>query len=210
MDRNCKMCRLGCGQAVQGSGPRKPKLTVFLDHPGKKDTESGKPLMSKAGQVLRDALRNLVGLDPDTEVFFDYVLRCEPDGKQKQPEYTACKRWTTETLRDIDTDVILIAGSHAFEQLLPHVIQQEQQIDPKFNISKAHGKTYQHLGKLYFITWSPNVIEQNKVYKGVGEGRNMVAKPWFPRGSTPELFIRDMKKLRALLEARQAPASAGP
>jgi uracil-DNA glycosylase family 4 len=201
MDRNCKNCKLGgSGQAVPGCGPKKPKLLVISDYPNKKEVELGKPMTGQAGQLMRDALKNIVGLD-DSEVFYDNVLRCGHDGKYGAAELSACKKWTHETLNTVDCSIVLVAGSLAFEQLLPQIIEQEQAKDPKFSLAKAHGSVYSYGSKHYLVTWNPTFISAHSVKKIVsGKGKDAVTKAWYPTGGVPALFIKDLKKLKALIE----------
>lgn len=204
MDKNCRNCKLGgSGQAVPGCGPQKPKLLVISDYPNKKEVELAKPMSGQAGQLMRDALKNIVGLE-DHEIFYDNVLRCGHDGKYGAVELAACKKWTTETLTTVDCSTVLIAGSLAFEQLLPQVIEQEQAKDSKFNLAKAHGNTYSYGGKDYLVTWSPSFVSAHSVKKIVaGTGKNAVVKPWYPTGGIPALFIKDLKKLKKLITEKE-------
>lgn len=206
MDRNCKLCKLGCGKAVPSHGPTRPKIMVVSDYPGKKEMEVGQHMVGKAGSMLRRALGNLVGLDPEQDVYFMSVLRCDPGDASKDQlkgPITACRRWTVEDLRAVECDVVLITGDLAFETLLPHVVEQEKAKDPDFNLSRGHGMVFQHLGKTYMITWSPNMVERNKFKRLTGWHRGKpIAEDWHPRGSVPDLFKRDLLKLRELLVSR--------
>lgn len=204
MDRNCRNCKLGgSGQAVPGCGSKTPKLLVISDYPNKKEAELGKPMSGQAGQLMRDALKNIVGLT-DNDIYYDNVLRCTHDGKYGAAELAACKKWTSETLNTVDCPIILVAGSLAFEQLLPQVIEQEQAKDPKFSLAKAHGNLYNYAGRSYLVTWSPAFISAHTVKRIVaGKGRDAVVKPWYPTGGVPALFIKDLKKLKKLIEERQ-------
>lgn len=204
MERTCRLCPLGCGAAVPGHGPSEPKLIVISDHPSKKETEEGKNMVGRAGQVLRNALRNIVGIHPEKDVFYMNVIRCEPGEKKVgQKEITACRRWTTADLQSLKCDIILIAGSLAFETMLGPIIEQEKQKDSEFNLSHAQGAIYQHLGKTYVVSWNPASVEQNKFKRVVGgTDRKPIYEDWFPTGSVPWLYTQCMEKLRALLIER--------
>jgi uracil-DNA glycosylase family 4 len=204
VDRNCTLCKLKCGAAVPGHGPTEPKLIVISDYPGKKETEEGKNMVGRAGQVLRSALRNIVGIHPENDVFYLNVIRCEPgENKIGKSEITACRRWTNIDLQNTKCDMILIAGSLAFEVMLPQIIEQEKLKDPEFNISRAHGSIFQHLGRNFMVTWNPAHVEQNKFKRIVGGSeRRPIYEDWFTTGSVPDLFTRDMQKLRQALIQR--------
>lgn len=205
MDRNCKACKLGCGRAVPSHGPSKAKLLVISDYPGAKESELGLNMVGRAGQLLRDALTNIVGLDAERDVYYANVIRCEPtDGPKSigKSEVNACKKFTLEDIRNVDAKVILVAGNLAFQTILAQVYTAEKDAESGFSLSKAHGSVYEHLGKKYFVTWNPAHIEQYKFKRRVGgTDRKPVYEDWYPTGSEPWVFIKDMKKLKQLLEA---------
>lgn len=211
--KNCKLCKLGCGKAVPGHGPKKPKIIVVSDYPGKAETDEGKNMVGRAGQLLRRALTNIVGLDPDNDVFFMNVIRCDPEGQKVSDNLlTACRKWTQEDLREVDCSLILIAGALAFETMLPDIFAAEKIKDKKFGVSHAHGSVYQSLGRTYFVTWNPTSVENNSFKAPDGDilrvlqglPRRPVLDICFPTGSMPWLFVRDMQRLKALLEIRSA------
>lgn len=211
MDRKCNRCKLGCGKAVPGFGSLAPRLIVFSDYPGKKETESGKPMMGPAGQLLRKSIAHYLGLNPDTEVFYDNVIRCETSDP-KAEQITACKYWTNETFKNVQCDIVLIAGARAFETLLPQVFQREQLKDKDFNTSRAHGRVFEHMGKIYFVTWNPAHVAQYtfkdpKTKAMTGRGKYEY-KTWAPTGSVTKLFVEDMKRLGQLIQQHEA-ARAG-
>jgi DNA polymerase len=198
LNRQCQLCKLSTKCAVPGFGPSNPKLIVISDYPGKKEEEQGKPMVGQAGQLLRAALQNVVGLDPIRDVFYTNVIRCRPDdaGKVGPTELNACRRWTNEELKGVNCGLVLIAGSKAFEAMLGPVIAQELLEDDDFDLSKAHGRHFYHLGRTYLVTWNPAHVEQNS-FK---DPRKQPFEKWYPTGSVPDLYIKDLKKLRALIE----------
>jgi len=205
MDRNCKACKLGCGRAVPSHGPSTPKLLVISDYPGAKETELGLNMMGRAGQLLRDALQNIVGLDPERDVYYANVIRCEPtDGAKSigKAEINACKKFTLEDIRTVNPAAILIAGNLAFQTVLSQIYAMEKDSESGFSLSKAHGSVYEYLGKKYLVTWNPAHVEQYKFKQRVGgTDRRPLYEDWYPTGSEPWMFIRDMQKLKALLDA---------
>lgn len=209
--KNCKLCKLGCGKAVPSHGPSKPKLIVVSDYPGAVETKEGLNMAGKSGQLLRRALQNIVGVDPETEVFFMNVIRCDPMGeKVTDPMLTACRKWTQEDLRDVDCNLILIAGAQAFETMLPGVYGQEKLKDKRFGVSHAHGSVYQYLGKTYLVTWNPANIEGNafKAPDGNllsildGVSKRTEVSICFTTGSMPSFFVKDLQRLKLLVEER--------
>jgi uracil-DNA glycosylase family 4 len=216
--KNCKLCKLGCGKAVPGHGPKAPRLIVVSDYPGKNETEQGLNMVGKAGQLMRSALKNVVGVDPETEVFFMNVIRCEPGDQKVTPAMlTSCRRWTQEDLREVDCNLILIAGAQAFETMLPNIYEQEKLKDKKFGVGHAHGSVYQHLGKTYMVTWNPAAIEANsfrapdgnilKILDGLPKKAEL--STCFPTGSMPKLFVQDLERLKMIVETHYGiPAQA--
>ena len=210
--KNCKLCPLGCGSAVAGHGPKKAKLIVVSDYPGKIEAEQGLNMVSKSGQLMRRALQHVVGIDPESEVFFMSIIRCMKPEKDKITDamITACRRWTTEDFKEVDCNLVLIAGALAFETLLPDVYAQEKAKDKKFSVSHAHGSVYQHLGRTYLITWNPTHIEANtfkapegnllSIIEGLDRRPNL--QNCFTTGSMPALFVKDLQRLQAIVEAR--------
>ncbi len=204
--RNCRKCSLGCGKAVPGYGPKRPKIIAVSDYPGAKELEEGRPMVGRAGQLLRNALRGLVGIDPETEVFYATVIRCEPT-KVGAAHISACKRWIQEDLRQVQCDLVLITGAQALEVLLPQIVEEAKRDDGDFGISRAHGRIYHYLGKTYFVTWNPAFVEQFKFKdprRGKRVGRKMEYPDWYPVGSVPWLFKQDMAKLKKLVEEHYA------
>lgn len=215
--KNCRLCKLGCGNAIPGHGSLKPKLIVISDYPGKQEAEQKLNMVGRSGQLLRRALKNIVGVDPDTEVFFMNVIRCEVgDQKISDAMLTACRKWTQEDLKEVDCNLVLIAGGLAFETILPNIHAQEKSKDKKFSISHAHGSVYHHLGKTYVVTWNPANIEANSFRAPNGNLLEILGgvKPrddlftCFPTGSMPAMFVKDLKRLKSLVEARYGTATS--
>ncbi len=99
-DRRCTRCALQCGYAVGPGGPddlSRVKLIVISDYPGPYETQYGWPQVPNSyvlaqqknrkrlkpfrnsGQLIRDKLSELFGLDPWSEVWFTNALRCDPN-----------------------------------------------------------------------------------------------------------------------------------
>ena len=208
--RNCHKCNLGCGTAVPGYGPKHPKLIVISDYPGAKETEEGRPMVGRSGQLLRNALRGLVGIDPERDVFYATVIRCETGTKQVGATHiSACKRWINDDLREVQCDLVLITGGLAFDVMLPQIVTAGKEDDGDFGISRAHGKIYHYLGKTYMVTWNPAFVEQYKFKdprRGGRVGRKMEYPDWYPTGSVPFIFKRDMATLKKLIEDTYGPS----
>lgn len=185
-DIECTICKLGRGRTVPGEGPTVPRLIVVSDYPGAKEGELRRPFMGESGNLLRNALRNVVGLDVEKDVFFTNALKCAPLNEKVTPkELGRCRKWLDKELTLVQSRVILIAGDQARLQLLPTI---------KGAINKLHGSVYVDPLKSwrYFLTWNPAYVHQFSSFDSEGR-RN------FHEGSVPWLFLQDMLKLKEIL-----------
>lgn len=183
---SCFNCKLAKGRTVPGGGNTQPKLIVVSDYPGSAETKERKPLIGKSGQLLRKALKNVVGLDPDLDVFYTNVLKCEPAGNPvTDRELQQCKPWLNKELNLVSCKYILVAGSQAKKILLPQVTEE---------VSKIHGQIFQDQLRGYkmLVTWNPAYIEQFSAFDD--KGNRLIQT-----GSVPWMFMNDMKKLKGLL-----------
>lgn len=65
------------GKAVVGEGSPDAEILFVGEAPGRKEAESGRPFVGKAGQWLRRAIRR-IGLDEDA-VYISGSSRCSPE-----------------------------------------------------------------------------------------------------------------------------------
>lgn len=182
----CRACKLGDGVTVPAYGPLKPKLIVVCDFPSSPETKVRTPLQGRAGQLMRRALTSVVGLQVDKDVVFTYALKCDPKGEEfGARELRSCKKWIQRELDKIDCKLVLIAGETARELLLPNTTGP---------INKIHGQVFSEplTGYRYMVTFGPSYVEQFSSFDLQG---NRDCK----FGSVPDLFLKDLVKLKALI-----------
>lgn len=144
--RDCKVCELSSGKAVNGCGPddlTKVRLIVISDHTGHYEEEENYTFVSNddrriplkrkngrmrpegfrnAGSTLRHELRKL-GLDSYEEVWLTNAIKCNPAQVKPQEKHAKlCTRtWLKQELALLDEYCpkvpILIAGSIAYKSL---------------------------------------------------------------------------------------------
>lgn len=104
---------------IPGYGPKKPKLIVIAESPARTEDSwcrnctkpkamscaekghvIGQPLVGQAGQLLRQALRE-VGYNPDTEVYMSNIVKCS-GGNPNMKEIRRCRNYLVEELAGLD------------------------------------------------------------------------------------------------------------
>lgn len=194
MDRHCNRCSLATGRAVFGAGPVDAKLVVISDYPGRAEEKHNGPLIGESGQFLRGALQQVVGLDPTRDVFYTNAIRCRPADEDVKPQHVvACSMHTkTELARLTTAKVILVAGGQAFDAQLGQL--KAGDVEDKFNVYTTHGREFFADGYYQLATPNPFYVIANS-FKHPKTGAT-----WYPPGSVGWHFVRDLMKLKALLE----------
>jgi DNA polymerase len=144
-------------------------------------------MVGSSGVLLRNALKNLVGLDPVADVFYTNVIKCRPDEVDKigARELTVCRKWLDREMNEVKSPMILVAGDKARQVMLPNLDKP---------LGKIHGKVFrdEFRNLTMMVTWNPATVEQFIVDPS---GARIVME-----GSLPWMFTQDMKKLKRLLE----------
>ncbi len=183
--RKCNKCKLSCGASVGGYGVPNPKLIVISDYPGREEMKTNIPFSGVTGKVIRYALKNMVGIDPDTEVYMTNVIKCPPGDGVGPKELHACSHWLSQEMQYLPMHIpILIAGGLAKQVMLPHIEE---------GLGEVHGTVVQHHGRTYFLSWNPAYVDK---YTFSLDGGLTKARPV---GSVSWMYERDMKRLREWL-----------
>jgi len=143
----CTECRLhetAEFNCLLGQGPRRSKVMVVGEAPGKREDNSGKPFVGKSGQLLDDILEE-VGL-PREEVYVTNAVHCRPPDNRTptKGEVNKCKQWLDHEIKKVKPKFILLLGN---TPLLS--------ITGKQGIRKLRGKPIEEDGILYFPTYHP-------------------------------------------------------
>lgn len=147
-DKNCHDCGL-CETAefvcLLGQGPKHPKAMVIGEAPGRREDESGKAFVGKAGELL-DELLDDAGL-PREDVYITNAVHCRPPENRtpKKKEIEACKRWIQAEIRAIKPKFILTLGNVPLQSLLGLK-----------GIKRLRGMPIERDGITYFPTYHPS------------------------------------------------------
>lgn len=153
----CNLCPRLCDsrtQIVNGWGPLRPKIAVVHDQPNEKEDLEGRPMIGPAGQAFRMWIE-MVGLDPDRDVYYTNAVRCAPEfGKEATPtEIKNCNAHIWAELDYIQPDVIIALGNPACLALLPPEISSE-------GITKLRGHVFwnEQLQRKIVPMFNPNAV----------------------------------------------------
>lgn len=142
---NCKDCRKGkVGMAVPGEGDPNADIVFIGEAPGKKEAETGRPFIGRAGKLLRSLIAE-VDLN-DKDVFITSPVKYLP--KYVTPKPTDIEHGRThlfEQFKVIEPKIVVLMGNVATLAVL-----QE-----KFFIARDHGKVVKKNGITYFISYHP-------------------------------------------------------
>ncbi len=143
--RACKVCQRGkIGKAVPGEGNANANIVFIGEAPGKKEAETGRPFIGRAGKLLRGLLAD-IGI-ADADVYITSPVKYLP--KYITPtDKDIAHGWThlSKQLDVIEPKVIVLMGNVATLAVL-----QE-----KFFIGQDHGKIIKRDGRTYFLSYHP-------------------------------------------------------
>jgi uracil-DNA glycosylase family 4 len=118
--RTCTACPLG-GAKIKGNGPKKAKLVVVGEAPGRSEITSGVPFIGVSGQILDGVLAEH-GL-PRSQVYVTNVVSCRPtdaQGNDAAPNaemVAACTDRLHDEIAEIKPKIILALGTTAAQRL---------------------------------------------------------------------------------------------
>ncbi|MFO8082849.1 MAG: uracil-DNA glycosylase [Desulfobacterales bacterium] len=115
--RNCKKCKLwkNAQNAVPGEGDTGAKVMLVGQNPGKKEDETGRPFVGRAGKYLDKILKKYC---MERKILFitSVVKHASPDNrKPKADEIDACLPYLEEQIRLIRPKVIVLMGKVAWK-----------------------------------------------------------------------------------------------
>lgn len=140
MTRNpgCQDCELHKGVktvCLWGDGPKKARVMIVGEAPGKTEDERGKPFQGASGQVLRDELSR-VGVNPE-ECYITNTVKCRPpdNAKPKAGQIKACKQYLDAEIASVKPEYIITLGSIPTKAILK-----------KAKITEVHGQVIEMPG----------------------------------------------------------------
>lgn len=143
---NCKICKAGkSGKAVPGEGSPDADVVFIGEAPGKQEAATGRPFIGRSGQLLRSLIRG-IGLDDEKDVYITSPVKYLPDrGTPTSKDIAHGRIHLMEQFEVIRPKVVMLLGRVAAEGVLQSRIQ----------IAKEHGKTIEHDGVKYILTFHP-------------------------------------------------------
>ncbi len=149
----CRRCDLSSERknTVPGEGSKDAEIVIIGEAPGKKEDETGRPFVGRAGKVLTEALEK-AGIKR-SEVFITNVVKCRPPTNRdpKKDEIKKCRGYLESQLETIDPNIIVPLGNSALKTLL----DEER-------ISEKRGKTFEKDGRKYMPTYHPAATIYNR------------------------------------------------
>ncbi len=151
--RNCKRCSLHQTRtkAVPGEGNPNAEVMLVGEAPGRREDETGRPFVGRAGKLLEQLLES-IGLSRE-DVYITSVLKCRPP-KNRNPragEIQECREYLEKQISAIDPKVICSLGGVATRLLLD-----------KGSMKKAHGNIIRCEGRVYLPMYHPAAVFYGK------------------------------------------------
>lgn len=142
---SCRRCRQsGVGKPVVGEGNPDAEIVFVGEAPGRREAESGRPFVGRAGQWLRGALRN-IGLD-EHSVYFTNPVKYRPvRRKPGRADLAHARVHLLQQLNIINPRIVVLLGSTACAGALSE----------KVAVRDRHGTIIERDGRTYLITCHP-------------------------------------------------------
>lgn len=145
--RKCKKCGLWKTRknAVPGEGKKNAKIMIIGQAPGKREDETGRPFVGRAGKLLNEVLAS--SNIKRSETFITSVLKCFPPKNRlpRSDETKACMPYLEKQINLIRPKRIILLGKVAVEAVLKR----------KVTLREIHGKTIRKQNILYLPTYHP-------------------------------------------------------
>lgn len=166
LKRECLACRR-CGlcetrhNVVFGQGVPHAEIMFIGEGPGANEDEQGLPFVGRSGKLL-DSYLEAIGLSRDRNIFIANIVKCRPpQNRDPLPEESAaCMPWLREQFRILRPKIVVCLGR----------ISAQQMIDPKFSVTKDHGKFFEKQGTLFMATLHPAALLRNPNNKPLAFG----------------------------------------
>jgi DNA polymerase len=163
--KKCKSCGLreGCSQVVTAVGQTEsPLLLLVGESPGQEEDTLGEPFVGKAGQLLREIIRETRVLNKNNTLISN-TIHCRPPKNKFPPDEMASVCVSTWLLKEIELakpERMLLIGAKA----LWYVARME-------GITACRGKWYDIRGIRTMATFHPSYVLRCE-----GEGKTQIRK----------------------------------
>jgi len=152
-DPGCTLCRLHQTTdhvCLLGQGPVPCSAMIIGEAPGYNEEQTGRVFVGRAGQLLRQLLKQ-AGLPPE-ETFICNVVSCRPPDNKKPTEaqIRECRHWLDHQLQQVNPDYVLLLGNVPLKALLGQT-----------KITKWRGKVQEEHGRVYVPAFHPAYILRN-------------------------------------------------
>lgn len=146
-------------QPVPGEGPADARIAFVGEAPGKKEDETGRPLVGNAGRMF-DKWLAVAGLQRE-QVFITNLLKCRPPGNRapRAGEVQHCLPYLLQQLSAIKPAVVCPMGSHALKALL----------GSGASISELHGRPQEWEGVTYVPLYHPAAVFYKEALRAAAE-----------------------------------------
>ncbi|MBI2617418.1 uracil-DNA glycosylase [Candidatus Gottesmanbacteria bacterium] len=119
---SCKRCPLykTANHSVPGEGSSQSSIVFVGEAPGRKEDETGRPFVGRAGKLLEYLLHSINLRRKD--VFITSILKHRPPKNRtpKPQEIKACSYWFVKQIAIIQPKLIIPLGRFGLEFFLPH------------------------------------------------------------------------------------------
>lgn len=201
---SCNRCPLGKDRKhppIPGCSPcpmGEVRLVVVSAYPGNEEVKSGQSLFPSpgkgvnAGKILQESIQTIskeLGIDVYRLTYRTNAMKCPTRGrsgdKLTQPR-EVCRGWLLEEISEVPAKVpILVAGSDAARSLLD------------LPLYDSRGVVHYYEGHPVVVTVNPIEVERGTRFTYSPTGDTVPTPPIL--GSTPWLYMRDMKLLGNLI-----------
>lgn len=132
---NCELHKNAQTVCLWGEGPKRARVMVVGEAPGRHEDKDGRPFVGESGQILRAELAR-VGIPPE-EVYITNTVKCRPPDNKKPSakQIKACKQYLDEEIATVKPEYIITLGNVPTKTLLK-----------KPKITEVHGQVIEMPG----------------------------------------------------------------
>lgn len=144
---NCSECKKGkSGLAVPGEGNPKAGIMLIGEAPGKKESETGRPFVGRAGKFLDKVLAGS-GIERKS-VFITSPVKYFPGNRAPdEGEINHGRTHLMEQIEAVSPELVVLMGRVAMATIFP---------DGDISVTRDHGKIIRKDGRDYVVTVHPS------------------------------------------------------